>query len=71
MWRLVIVVMFMGLGGVKWVLEGFKVMMWRATTSEGGIFKAGVDPSRHHVECTKVLGLPHDICYCLKAYGTH
>ena len=70
-WRLVMVVVFMGLGGVKWVVEGFKVMIWEATTSEEPIFKAGVDPSRHHVECTKVSGLPHNIFYCLKAYDTH
>ena len=50
---LIIVVIFMGLGGACRLREDFKVIIWGdggQATKVGTIFYGGVDPSRHQVK---------------------
>ena len=48
---LIIVVIFMGLGGAYRLGEDFKVIIWGASQKGlGPIFIGGVDPLRHHVK---------------------
>ena len=48
---LIIVVIFMGLGGTYRFGEDFKVIIWGASHKGlGPFFIGGVDPSRHHVK---------------------
>ena len=49
-WCLMIVFIFMGLGGVYRLGEGVKVIIWGTRHKGiGSFFNGGVNPSRHHV----------------------